>query len=203
LTWFSKRTRKSRKVRITETLIAVIGIKAVTRILGINGIIKTNRINQRVNKIFYILIIPCFLISCGDPDVVYQNSKVIENNTWNKNESVTFDFDINDTTEFYDFYFNLRTTNLYEWSNLYMFVEIGSPEDQYNIDTVEFLLANSVGEWTGVSSGSVINNKVLFINKKRFPALGTYRLTFNQAMRQDELKEVMDVGIIIKRAVLK
>jgi gliding motility-associated lipoprotein GldH len=84
-----------------------------------------------------------------------------------------------------------------------MFVEIGSPEDQYNIDTVEFLLANSVGEWTGISSGSIINNKVLFINKKRFPALGTYRLTFNQAMRQDDLKEVMDVGIIIKKAVLK
>ena len=99
-----------------------------------------------MNKVFYIFIIPCFLISCGDSDVVYQNSKVIENNTWNKNDSVRFDFDINDTTEFYDFYFNLRTTNLYEWSNLYMFVEIGSPENQYNIDTVEFLLANSVGE---------------------------------------------------------
>ena len=156
-----------------------------------------------MNKFFYIFIISCFLISCSDPDVVYQNSKVIENNTWNKNDSVRFDFDINDTTEFYDFYFNLRTTNLYEWSNLYMFVEIRSPEDQYNIDTVEFLLANSVGEWTGVSSGSIINNKVLFINQKRFPALGTYRLTFNQAMRQDDLKEVMDVGIIIKKAVLK
>ena len=156
-----------------------------------------------MNKVFYIFIIPCFLISCGDSDVVYQNSKIIENNTWNKNESVTFNFDINDTNEFYDFYFNLRTTNLYEWSNLYMFVEIGSPEGQYNIDTVEFLLANSVGEWTGISSGSVINNKVLFINKKRFPALGTYRLTFNQAMRQDDLKEVMDAGIIIKKAVVK
>ena len=82
-----------------------------------------------MNKVFYIFIIPCLLISCGDSDVVYQNSKVIENNTWNKNESITFNFDINDTNEFYDFYFNLRTTNLYEWSNLYMFVEIGSPEE--------------------------------------------------------------------------
>ena len=64
-------------------------------------------------------------------------------------------------------------------------------------------MANSVGEWTGVSSGSIINNKVLLINQKRFHELGTYRLTFNQAMRQDDLKEVMDVGIIIKKAVLK
>ena len=156
-----------------------------------------------MNKFFYIFIISCFLISCSDPDVVYQNSKVIENNIWNKNDSVTFDFDINDTTDFYDFHFNLRTTNLYEWSNLFVFVEIRFPEGQHNTDTVEFLLANSVGEWTGVSSGSIINNKVLFINQKRFPALGTYRLTFNQAMRQDDLKEVMDVGIIIKKAVLK
>ena len=145
----------------------------------------------------------CFFVSCGDTDIVYQNNTVIENNTWNKNEGVSFDFDINDTVEFYDFYFNLRTTNLYDWSNLYLFVEIGSPEEQFNIDTVEFSLANSVGEWTGVSSGSIINNKILFISKKRFPSLGTYKLTFNQAMRQDDLTEVMDVGIIIKKAELK
>jgi gliding motility-associated lipoprotein GldH len=156
-----------------------------------------------VNKFFYILVTFWFLVSCGDADIIYQNSKVIENNTWNKNEAVSFNFDINDTVEFYDFYFNLRTTNLYEWSNLYMFVEIGSPEEQFNIDTVEFVLANSVGEWTGISSGSIINNKILFISKKRFPALGTYKLTFNQAMRQDDLTEVMDAGIIIKKAVLK
>ena len=156
-----------------------------------------------MNKCLYILAISLLLSSCGDVDIVYQNSKAIENNVWNKNDSISFDFDINDTTEFYDFYFNLRTTNLYEWSNLYMFVEIGSPEEQFNIDTVEFSLANSDGEWTGVSSGSIINNKILFISKKRFPSLGTYKLTFNQAMRQDDLTEVMDVGIIIKKAVLK
>ena len=156
-----------------------------------------------MNKVFYIFLTSWFLVSCGDANIVYQSSKVIENNTWNKNEGVSFDFDINDTAEFYDFYFNLRTSNLYEWSNLYMFVEIGSPEEQFNIDTVEFSLANSVGEWTGVSSGSIINNKILFISKKRFPSLGTYKLTFNQAMRQDDLTEVMDVGIIIKKAELK
>jgi gliding motility-associated lipoprotein GldH len=156
-----------------------------------------------VNKSFFILVICCFLVSCGDSDIVYQSSKVIENSKWSKNEGVSFDFDINDTSEFYDFYFNLRTTNLYEWSNLYMFVEIGSPEDKFNIDTVEFSLANSVGEWTGVSSGSIINNKILFISKKRFPLQGTYKLTFNQAMRQDDLTEVLDVGIIIKKAELK
>lgn len=156
-----------------------------------------------MNRIIYIFAISLLLVSCGDADIVYQDSKKIENNTWNKNESISFDFDIQDTTEFYDFYFNLRTTNSYEWSNLYMFVEIKSPEEQFNIDTVEFLLANSVGEWTGVSSGSIINNKILFISKKRFPSLGTYKLTFNQAMRQDDLTEVMDVGIIMKKAEVK
>ena len=156
-----------------------------------------------MNKCLYIFVISLLLSSCGDADIVYQNSKVMENNTWNKNEGVSFDFEITDTTEFYKFYLNMRTTNLYEWSNLYMFVEIESPEDRSNIDTVEFVLANSVGEWTGVSSGSIINNNMLFIPKLRFQSLGTYKLTFNQAMRQDNLTEVMDVGIIIKKAELK
>ena len=87
--------------------------------------------------------------------------------------------------------------------NVVASLEIESPEDRSNIDTVEFVLANSVGEWTGVSSGSIINNNMLFIPKLRFQSLGTYNLTFNQAMRQDDLTEVMDVGIIIKKAQLK
>ena len=84
-----------------------------------------------------------------------------------------------------------------------MFVEIESPTEKFNIDTVEFLLANSVGEWTGVSSGSIVTNKILFISKKRFPSIGTYTLSFNQAMRQDELDEIMDVGLIMKKAKIK
>ena len=198
----SKQRRRTEIIREGQKKAVTIEITA-TRTLEVNRINQINRYSLIVNKVFYIFLTSWFLVSCGDANIVYQSSKVIENNTWNKNEGVSFDFDINDTAEFYDFYFNLRTSNLYEWSNLYMFVEIGSPEEQFNIDTVEFSLANSVGEWTGVSSGSIINNKILFISKKRFPSLGTYKLTFNQAMRQDNLTEVMDVGIIIKKAELQ
>lgn len=159
--------------------------------------------SRKVSRVFYIVILSIFFVSCSDADILFQDTKEIENTTWNKNERVSFDFEIKDTTEFYDFYFNLRTTTAYEWANLYMFVEIESPAEKFNIDTVEFLLANSVGEWTGTSSGSIVNNKILFISQKSFPERGTYTLSFNQAMRQDDLSEIMDVGIIMKKAEVK
>ena len=142
-------------------------------------------------------------VSCSDADIVFQETKEIENATWNKDDKVSFDFEVNDTTEFYDFYFDLRTTTSYEWANLYLFVEIQFPNEQFNIDTVEFVLANPLGEWIGVSSGSIVNTNLQFINKRSFPQKGAYTLSFIQAMRQDDLAEVMDVGLIMKKSPVK
>ena len=50
----------------------------------------------------------------------------------------------------------------------------------------------------GKHSGSVVENDLLFITKKRFPQTGTYNLKFVQAMRQDDLNEILDVGLRIK-----
>lgn len=156
-----------------------------------------------MNRVIYIIALSWLFVSCSDARIVHQETKELEKQTWNKNDRITFDFDIKDTNEFYDFYFNLRTTTSYEWANLYLFVEIESPEEKFNIDTVEFLLADPAGEWTGISSGSIVNNDILFISQKRFPSIGTYKLSFNQAMRQDDLAEVLDVGIIMKKAEVK
>jgi len=138
------------------------------------------------------------LLSCGDSSVVFQDTHEMAGESWHKDSTVVFDFDIKDTNTLHDFYFNLRTTSSYEWANLFVFAEIKAPNELFNIDTVEFVLANKKGEWNGRKSGSIIENDLLFITKKRFPASGTYSLKFTQAMRQDQLSEIVDVGLRIK-----
>lgn len=154
-------------------------------------------------KVLGVLGIICLgLHSCGDADVVYQETKEIPATGWHKDTAYSFNFEIADTTTLHDFYFDLRTTSAYEWSNLFVFVEIKAPNDKFNIDTVEFVLANKKGEWNGKKSGSIVENDLLFITKKRFPEVGPYSLTFSQAMREDVLNEVVDVGLKIKEVKL-
>jgi len=80
--------------------------------------------------------------SCGDANVIFQETKEIPEESWNKDYPVSFDFEIDDTTRLHDFYFNLRTTSSYEWYNLFVFVEIIAPNELFNIDTVEFVFSN-------------------------------------------------------------
>lgn len=146
--------------------------------------------------IFFLLSV--VMTSCGDTGVVFQETKEIKEAKWDKDAPVSFDFSISDTTQFHDFYLDLRTTTSYEWSNLYVFVEIDFPNGKNNIDTVEFILADKTGKWNGKKSGSLVDNNLLFIHNKRLPLKGDYSMKFTQAMRQDVLEEVTDVGLIIK-----
>lgn len=140
------------------------------------------------------------LLSCSDSGVVFQDSMEIPGAKWEKDAPISFDFSISDTMKRHDFYLNLRNTTAYEWSNLYLFVEIKFPNEKFNVDTVEFVLANKYGEWIGKKSGSIVDNDLLFIKGKRFPLKGDYSLSFSQAMRQDVLGEITDVGLRIKEA---
>lgn len=148
--------------------------------------------------LFVFFLLSVGLVSCGDKGVIFQESKVVPNSQWSKDEPISFDFAISDTTTLHNFYLNLRNTTSYEWANLYVFVEIEFPNGKSNIDTVEFILADKSGEWNGKKSGSVVENDLLFIKEKGFPLVGDYTLKFNQAMRQEILEEITDVGLRIQ-----
>lgn len=145
---------------------------------------------------FIILIIS--ISSCGDKNVVYNETESISNEFWNADQPAKFEFEIDDTTKAYDFFLIVRNSISYEWSNLYLFAEIESPSKLVNVDTVEVFLADKKGEWYGDVSGSLVTTEQQLINHKRFPDLGKYKLYFHQAMRMKDLKGISDIGLIIK-----
>ncbi len=152
-----------------------------------------------MNKLIYFILVPVLFSSCKGEDVYFEENKAIDGNSWHKDESVSFEFDVEDTVSLYNFYFNVRTSTDYEWSNLYLFVSLETPSTKIGTDTVELPLAAPSGEWYGTNSGSIVTNTVKFIDRLKFNELGTHKFTFNQAMRVDDLPEIMDVGIKMKQ----
>ncbi len=149
---------------------------------------------------FLVLFFCAFVISsCTDKNVFYEDSKVMEGQSWNYNDSVSFEFDIKDTMQKYDFFMNLRITTSYEWANCYVFMALAGPE-LVAFDTVQIPLADVTGHWNGKVSGSMVENNVLFMKSVRFPQAGKHKITFVQGMRDQELGEVSDVGLTIKKS---
>src|SRR5688572_3078620 len=66
--------------------------------------------------LFFISFI--FLASC-DPERVFEQNHDIENSDWKKEDTLSFTFDIPDSTLSYDLYYTVRYTNTYPKYNLF------------------------------------------------------------------------------------
>ena len=147
----------------------------------------------------FLLIVSLIFSSCSDANVYFEDSKTLQNQTWSGQDSVAFEFDIEDTVQRYDFYMNMRITTSYEWANCYVFMELQGP-DLVAFDTVQVPLADVTGRWKGKVSGSMVENNVLFMKNVRFPQVGKHKIVFVQGMRDNDLGEVSDIGLTIKKA---
>ncbi len=133
------------------------------------------------------------LSSCDD-NLVFEQNTEIEDSVWNWNSPVSYDFNIEDTVRLHDFYINLRNGSDYEYSNIYLFVTLYFPNGKKSVDTLECFLADPMGGWYGSGIGDVYDNRFLYKQRKAFPLAGEYSVSINQAMREENLGSIHDVG---------
>ena len=121
------------------------------------------------------------LFSCNTKQY-YSDSFSFDETEWNKDSIVTFSVDVTDTTQLYDAVFSVTNTDEYQYANLYLFTDIVMPNQQVIRDTIEFMLSTPDGQWLGTGFSGYTNEFQLRSNI-RFPIVGTYLFSFEQAMR--------------------
>lgn len=151
---------------------------------------------------YFLPLVVCFLFaltSCDDARFFEENKQIPEGD-WDISERVAFEFDVPDTGTFYNFYFNVRNTDDYPFSNLYVFSHILFPNGKTGTDTIELPLTNPDGSWIGNGQGDIHDCQLIFRKNVRFPLTGKYRMEVEQAMRMEKLPGIEDIGIRIERA---
>lgn len=131
---------------------------------------------------------------------MFEQNTEIKDNTWNLKNQLSFDFDVPDTNTKYNFYFNVRNTDDYPYSNIYVFFHTKFPNGKMGNDTVEFPLADDQGHWYGKGQGDLYDCQLVFRQNVRFPLAGKYHMDVEQAMRMTDLPGVQSAGIRIERA---
>jgi gliding motility-associated lipoprotein GldH len=139
----------------------------------------------------------CFA-GCDDSHV-FEQSQLIENANWNVNQPVNFEFDIQDTVSFHNFYVTLRNQESYAYSNIFLFVSLEFPNGKLSIDTINCPLADTEGHWLGSGLGDLYDNRIIFKERKKFPMAGHYRISIQQAMRTENLEGIADVGFRLSK----
>ena len=158
------------------------------------------RLTLTSNKLM-VLLLPCilfFLAGC-DSRTIFDNTKSIRDDVWKSNQIIRFDVPLEDTVNIYNFYLNLRHTTSYRFANIFLFISTTFPDGTAARDTVECILADPSGKWVGKGISNIRDNQVLLRRGLRFTQKGKYIFEFEQAMREPELKGIMDIGLRIVR----
>jgi len=145
---------------------------------------------------FFLLFVGIFL-SCNHK-TFYHKTLRIQNEAWNMDSTLVYEFSIIDSLQFYNFYIDVRNTTDYPYQNLYLFFTTQFPDSTIFTDTLNCILCDVYGRWTGKGSGKIKENRFVLKSKVRFQQKGDYVFSVQQAMRETDLKGITDFGITLQ-----
>lgn len=135
------------------------------------------------------------ICSCRQTDV-YNEFNTLPRNGWFKRDVQRFTPESPDSTGRYDLYLTLRHNGDYAYRNLWLFVSYTGADGEQKTDTVNCELADEFGRWSGGGWGSYYQQELLLDDCFRF--VGKEQVvTIQQAMRDDRIRGISDVGIRI------
>ena len=147
-------------------------------------------------KKFWILIMVAAM-SCNTIDV-YEKVKMFPAHNWAAAEKPAFVFDINDTISLYNIFLVIRHHDAYQYNNIWIDVTMKGPSDTLQVKR-EFMLGNNAQGWLGSGMDDIFEHRIPFNNKPAALKKGTYTFTLQQAMREDPLDQVLNVGIRVEK----
>jgi gliding motility-associated lipoprotein GldH len=131
--------------------------------------------------------------------ILFEDSFSIDKVSWKTEDTLKFTVNISDTITPLDYYFNIRNTTKYGFSNLYLFITTYYPDKTFSRDTVECWLAAPDGKWLGKGMGRLKDSEFVFRRNVKMPRKGRYVFSVNQAMRHSPLNGIANVGLRIER----
>lgn len=161
---------------------------------------------MRSNLIFLYLIF-LSLAACDSKSVFDKYQSVPD--VWNKNEVISFTIKPPDSINNHNLFVNLRNTNAYKYSNLFLIVEMNFPHGKTTIDTLEYKMTKPNGTFLGTGVTSLKENKLWYKGYNKpfvFKENGNYTINIQHAMRVngdvngiENLEGITDIGFRVEK----
>ena len=148
--------------------------------------------------ILVFLAASCLFFSCGK-DTVYNEYQSVRDKIWNKQDVYFFNFEIKDNSIAYFVALQIRNNDLYPYQNLWILNDEAQPSGATVKDTIEYMLADDFGKWTG-NGITLFQSSIILRNNYHFPDTGKYTISIRHGMRDNDLKGIENVGLFIGKS---
>ncbi|MBC8112301.1 MAG: gliding motility lipoprotein GldH [Verrucomicrobia bacterium] len=154
------------------------------------------RLLKKYNFLLFLL-----LLSACDKTRVYEAYYDIPNGLWAIKNVQQFSFSIQDTTQKYTIYYNVRNDAAYGYHNLYVTYYLKDSQGKQLSSRLQELkiLDSKTGKPLGSGLGDLFDHRVVCMSGVKFPKAGAYTFAVKQYMRQDPLPHILSVGMRVAR----
>lgn len=140
--------------------------------------------------------ISMLLLSCQS-GVIFTEFQSLPLCGWEADSVRVFSPNLTDSIGDYQMQIMLRHTDRYAYQNLWLFVDIKCDSICLRRDTIEVMMANDHGEWYGQGT-SKYTLPIIYLEQIPLQG-GDYQIVVQQAMREDTLRGINDVGLKVIR----
>lgn len=146
------------------------------------------------------IVIPLLTLvmwSCSE-EAIYDQFVQMPDSGWQEDSVITFDVLVEDTTKSYGVILQIRHNTQYPYQNIWLNRSISFNGEVLHEDKVNYNVAKPDGEWLGSGFGAIKTVEAPYNrNSLRFQNRGTYQFRIQQAMREDHLQGIEDLGLKI------
>ncbi len=145
-----------------------------------------------------IFLTSYLLPRCTTVDL-YEKSVTVPKHAWENNFRPSFDFEIKDTTVPYKLFLVLRHNEKYNYNNIYVSVYVKGPgQDTAQKIQENLVLATKEKGWLGTGMDDIYDHRIQLGPEQSLKA-GKYNFVIEQIMRENPLKNVLNVGLRIEK----
>ncbi|MFK5957547.1 MAG: gliding motility lipoprotein GldH [Lutibacter sp.] len=159
----------------------------------------------KTHKYISFFIGTLLLFSC-DSNMIYDQYKSIENHQWDSENNISFIVSNLDTISTRNVFINIRNNKNYEFSSLFLITKMEFPSGYKVVDTLEYEMTDSFGNWLGSGFTDIKENKLFYKENVIFSEKGAYKFNVQHATRSVHdiegkipLKGITDVGLRIEK----
>ena len=147
-------------------------------------------------KLLSICLVLFCLNACTTLDV-YEKNHLFPSQSWKGSDTLDFNFDVTDTSSYYNFYFVLRHQEKYPFNNIWVELKVKDP-DSTSVIKREFILADN-NKWLGSTIDDITDHRIIFNTQPIRLKKGSYNFKLQQIMRVDPLPNILSAGIRVQK----
>jgi len=149
--------------------------------------------------ISFFLITLFFLSACNQNNILLNESRHFENNSWNKFNSLNFTFTVSDINNYYDFFLVIEHTSQLKIKILPISFYFYTPSGETRTLSYYLRLINNEGNFKGEKTGDSWRYTVPLRKHFRFQEKGTAKIEIVNQLTKLETPEFIKIELIIKK----